>query len=97
MTPVVHARSNYLPPFLSTDIFRYVWDGQVQAAGINPYRYVPAAPELAPLRDAMVYPNINRADYAPTIYPPAAQMFFLAVTRLGEHGVCGERCERHQC
>jgi hypothetical protein len=30
------------PPFLSTDIFRYVWDGRVQAAGINPYAFLPA-------------------------------------------------------
>src|SRR5256885_2445006 len=24
-------------PFLSTDLYRYIWDGRVQAAGINPY------------------------------------------------------------
>ncbi|HEX2941646.1 MAG TPA: glycosyltransferase 87 family protein, partial [Rhodopila sp.] len=51
----------------------------VQAAGINPYRYIPAAPALAFLRDQAVYPNINRADWAPTIYPPAAQVIFAAV------------------
>ena len=73
-----------VPPTLTTDAFRYVWDGRVQAAGINPYRYIPSAPELSHLRDAMIYPKINRADYAPTIYPPTAQMFFLLVTRLGE-------------
>ena len=39
------------PPFLSTDVYRYVWDGRVQAAGINPYRYLPADPALASLRD----------------------------------------------
>jgi alpha-1,6-mannosyltransferase len=39
-------------PFLSTDLYRYIWDGRVQAAGINPYRYVPADPALAALRDA---------------------------------------------
>lgn len=67
------------PPFLSSDINRYVWDGRVQAAGINPYRYLPADPALAGLRDEAIYPHINRADYAPTIYPPAAQaVFFLA-------------------
>ncbi len=70
------------PPFLSNDMYRYVWDGWVQAAGINPYRYIPADPHLAFLRDAVVYPNINRADYAHTIYPPAAEMVFLAGTRL---------------
>ncbi|WP_132256141.1 glycosyltransferase 87 family protein [Methylobacterium segetis] len=66
-------------PFLSSDIYRYVWDGQVQAAGINPYRHVPADPALSFLRDPAVFPLINRADYAHTIYPPAAQLFFAAV------------------
>ncbi|MCJ2071738.1 hypothetical protein MKK75_23545 [Methylobacterium sp. J-030] len=70
------------PPILSTDIFRYVWDGVVQGAGINPYRYVPADPALATLRDGAVYPFINRADYAVTIYPPIAQGFFFLVTRV---------------
>ena len=45
------------PPFLSSDIYRYVWDGQVQAAGINPYRYVPADPALAGLRGHAVFPR----------------------------------------
>ncbi len=70
--------------FLSTDIYRYVWDGRVQAAGINPYLLVPADPVLAHLRDAAIYPNINRADYAVTAYPPVAQAFFLVVTRISE-------------
>jgi hypothetical protein len=74
-----------LDPLLSNDIYRYVWDGRVQSAGINPFRYVPADPALAALRDAAIYPNINRADYAVTIYPPVAQMFFFLVTRLGEN------------
>jgi alpha-1,6-mannosyltransferase len=74
----------FIEPYLSTDIYRYVWDGRVQAAGINPYRYMPSAPELAHLRDVAIYPNINRAGYAVTIYPPTAQAIFLAVTRLGE-------------
>jgi alpha-1,6-mannosyltransferase len=74
-----------MEPLLSTDIYRYVWDGRVQAAGINPYRYVPADPALATLRDAAIYPNINRAEYAVTIYPPLAQMFFFLVTRIGEN------------
>ena len=74
-----------LDPLLSSDIYRYVWDGRVQAAGINPYRYIPGDPALAFLRDTVIYPHINRADYAVTIYPPIAQIFFLLVTRLGEN------------
>jgi hypothetical protein len=72
----------FAAPFLSTDIYRYVWDGKVQAAGINPFRYIPADSHLAFLRDGSIYPNINRADYAHTIYPPGAQLIFLAITRL---------------
>jgi hypothetical protein len=71
-------------PLMSTDIYRYVWDGRVQAAGINPYLYVPADPALAALRDAAIYPFINRADYAVTGYPPLAEMFFLVATRVSE-------------
>ena len=71
-------------PTLSSDIYRYVWDGRVQAAGINPYRYVPAAAELATLRDPDLWPRINRADYAVSLYPPGAQFVFLTATRLGE-------------
>ncbi len=69
-------------PFLSTDIYRYVWDGKVQVAGINPYLRVPDAPELAALRDAKIFPRVNRANYALTVYPPAAQAIFFLVTRL---------------
>jgi alpha-1,6-mannosyltransferase len=72
-------------PLLSSDIYRYVWDGKVQAAGINPYRYVPADPALASLRDGTIFPHINRATTAVTIYPPVAQFFFLIVTRIGEN------------
>jgi alpha-1,6-mannosyltransferase len=72
------------PVFLSDDIYRYIWDGRVQAAGINPYRYVPTDAHLEPLRDAAIFPNVNRNNYAPTIYPPVAQMFFFLATRFGE-------------
>jgi hypothetical protein len=71
-------------PHLSTDAYRYVWDGRVQAAGINPYRHVPTDPALRHLRDEAIFPSINRADYAPTIYPPAAQMIFLAVNAVSD-------------
>ncbi|HEY4404184.1 MAG TPA: glycosyltransferase family 87 protein [Xanthobacteraceae bacterium] len=74
-------------PPASTDIYRYIWDGRVQAAGINPYRYLPADEALQALRDDAIYPRINRANYAPTIYPPAAQLVFLAATRISESPV----------
>src|SRR3990172_5843343 len=65
-------------PALSDDIYRYVWDGKVQAAGINPYLYPPESPELSHLRDDTVYPQINRP-WARTIYPPGAQRLFRGI------------------
>jgi hypothetical protein len=86
------------PPQYSTDSYRYIWDGRVQAAGIDPYQYVPAATQLTGLRnDFLFYPGaqycvgshpaaeltagctkINRPT-VPTIYPPVAETYFLAV------------------
>ena len=74
----------FSPPYLSDDVYRYIWDGRVQAAGTNPYRYIPSAPELAHLRDDRIYPKINRRDYAPTIYPPLTEVIFFLTTRISE-------------
>ncbi|MCB8878305.1 hypothetical protein [Acidisoma silvae] len=84
------------PPMLSTDIYRYVWDGRVQAHDINPYRYIPADPKLADLRDGTVYSHINRKEYARTIYPPFAEMIFGLAGRLWD-GVTGIRLAMLAC
>ncbi len=68
-----------LPPLLSEDVWRYVWDGAVQGAGLNPYAHAPGAaaldglatdPALAAVRARVGHPGIA------TIYPPAAQITF---------------------
>ena len=84
------------PPITSDDLYRYSWDGRVQAAGIDPYRYPPAAPQLAGLREDWLWPSadgcaairrptgctlINRSSQ-PTIYPPAAEAWFAGIYRL---------------
>src|ERR1043165_647534 len=74
----------FSPPYLSDAIYRYIWDGRVQAAGVNPYRYMPAEEPLAQLRDEAIYPHINRRDSVRTIYPPIAQAAFLLITRFSE-------------
>ena len=76
------------PPDLSSDLYRYVWDGRVQVADENPYRAAPSAPSLTHLRDTAVWPRINRPD-AVTVYPPGAQLAFLALARLGGDSVAG--------
>ncbi len=61
-------------PVLSDDIYRYRWDGRVQAAGIDPYAYAPNAPALAFLRDAS-FEHINFPQLR-TVYPPLAELAF---------------------
>ena len=70
-----------LTPELSDDIYRYLWDGQVQLAGINPYRYAPAAIELSEIRT--VYRGLINNPDVQTIYPPLAQLAFLAIALAG--------------
>jgi hypothetical protein len=45
------------PPQGSNDLYRYIWDGRVQLAGIDPYRYPPAAPQLTGLREHFLWPE----------------------------------------
>jgi hypothetical protein len=78
---------------ISSDLYRYAWDGKVQTAGIDPYRYTPVDPALADQRDAWLFPpavdchglhespgctRINYKD-AHTIYPPVAEAEFTLV------------------
>jgi hypothetical protein len=78
---------------ISSDLYRYAWDGQVQSAGIDPYRYTPVDPALAGQRDSWLFPSaadcealrapagctrINYKD-AHTIYPPVAEAEFTLV------------------
>jgi hypothetical protein len=74
------------PIVLSSDIYRYVWDGRVQRAGINPYRYPPAAKELSPLRDPDIYPHINRPT-KPTVYPPGSEALYRLVFTLAPESI----------
>ena len=68
-------------PTLTDDMYRYVWDGRVQAHGISPYRHPPNAMELLSLRDDDIYPWINRKPVV-TVYPPAAEASFFLLWRI---------------
>ncbi len=70
-------------PTLSDDMYRYVWDGRVQAHGLSPYRYPPNAAELANLRqgDTTIWRYINRRPVV-TVYPPGAQMAYALIWRI---------------
>ncbi len=78
------------PPTLSNDIYRYVWDGRVMAAGISPYQYPPGAAQLAALRtsnyDHAVWQYINRKN-AITIYPAGAELFYAGIYQVAPDSV----------
>jgi hypothetical protein len=63
-----------LAPSLSTDAYRYQWEGRVQRAGINPYATYPAAAGLASFQDSAHLLQVGRT--TPTLYPPLSEMSF---------------------
>lgn len=62
------------------DMWRYIWEGQVQVHGINPYVESPDSPALLPLRTAH-WARINHRESA-AIYPPAAELIFRALAHV---------------
>lgn len=68
------------PPGPDDDIHRYVWDGRVQRLGYNPYIVIPNDPTLSSLHTSETR-TLNHPDL-PSPYPPAAQLFFRAVTAI---------------
>jgi alpha-1,6-mannosyltransferase len=67
-------------PTLSTDVWRYLWDGRLTNAGINPYTYRVDDPTLDELRT----PLSERVEHThmSTPYPPAAQLTFAATVAI---------------
>jgi hypothetical protein len=62
------------PPDLSDDVFRYLWDGRVTAAGISPYELPPNDPALAEIAPELAR-RVAHRDVV-TVYPPVAQAAF---------------------
>jgi hypothetical protein len=88
------------PPSTSDDLFRYSWDGRVQAAGVDAYAHPPDSPALAGLKEPWLWPDakgcaqlnrppgctrINRPAVR-TIYPPVAEAWFAGVYRVAGIG-----------
>jgi hypothetical protein len=75
-------------PIGSDDVSRYMWDGRVQAAGINPYLYAPSAPELDSLHTPLLPASVNHPDMK-TIYFPLSQWVFYGCYRLSGDAIWG--------
>src|SRR2546421_11249072 len=65
-----------LPPGLSHDSWRYLWDARVTLHGYSPYFYAPDDRVFSSLQDQVIYANSRYRD-SPTIYPPGAQAVYL--------------------
>jgi hypothetical protein len=83
LVAAVLLRVIFLPgvPSLTDDFYRYQWDGRVQQAGVNPYRYAPDDPRLDRVgyadRSGINHPRLR------TVYPPLAQATFYGVAEAG--------------
>jgi len=91
------------PPLLETDFYRYLWDGAVVSAGLNPYAHAPLdvlsqtslgvdTQELNTLAQGAggVLASVNHP-YLKTIYPPLAQVAFAAAAWIDPFGAQGWR------
>lgn len=79
-------------PQLSDDVYRFVWDGRLWAAGINPFDHLPVwylqPGHAVPGLDAALFSLLNSPEYH-TIYPPVAQGMFSLACRISPHSVWG--------
>ncbi|MBC5772915.1 DUF2029 domain-containing protein [Pontibacter sp. KCTC 32443] len=80
-------------PLLSDDYFRFIWDGRLMAAGINPYLHLPeyfvqeGAVAVAGINEAL-YLKLNSPEYY-SVYPPVAQAIFWLSAKLSPESICG--------
>jgi alpha-1,6-mannosyltransferase len=79
-------------PGLSDDIYRFVWDGRLLLAGVNPFDQLPSAymagtERIAGLDEAL-YRELNSPDYF-TIYPPVCQAIFAGACWLFPQSLVG--------
>lgn len=75
-------------PIGSDDIYRYMWDGKVQDAGINPYQYKPSDEKLNFLHSDILPERMNFKEMK-TIYFPLSQWIFYFAYKLSNENYWG--------
>lgn len=68
------------------DIYRYIWEGRVLLAHINPYLHAPDSPGLILLRDAL-WESVEHRTFS-AIYPPMAEVFFAMLAAVSPTVLC---------
>ncbi len=74
-----------MQPLGSDDVYRYVWDGRVQTAGINPYRFAPDDSTLRPLNSKELPSHVNHPDMKTIYFPLCQWLFYVGYHLSGEH------------
>ena len=70
-------------PSLSDDLYRYVWEGEVVVAGLDPYDLAPDSPELSELASTSRTHRLVNHKELPALYPAGAQWIFAGAASLG--------------
>ena len=71
-----------VPPTLSDDGFRYLWDGALSADGRSPYALTPREAVAAGFEPPVALILLNSPDYH-SVYPPVSQLAFALAFALG--------------
>jgi hypothetical protein len=74
----------FTTPIGSDDVYRYLWDGKVQAAALNPYAHAPSSPVLQRLHSDTLPRLVNHPDLKTPYFPLAQWVFWLAYSMSGE-------------
>ena len=64
-----------VPPSLSDDAYRYVWDGLIQKRGGNPYEFAPQDVPWTDHHQDIIYERLNSKSFI-SVYPPVSQLIF---------------------
>ena len=77
-------------PFLSTDLYRYLWDGRLMVHGIDPYVVTPADPTLHYFRLGWLYQHLDWRSM-PSLYPPLGLALFALAVKVSHANLLGTK------
>lgn len=75
-------------PSLSDDYFRFIWDGQLMANGLNPFDFKPSEVQLNFPNKELLLTGMNSPNYY-TVYPPLAQLVYWLSAKISPNSILG--------
>lgn len=81
-------------PTLSDDFYRFLWDGSLSSAGINPFQKLPVFYVQEPSNavkglDIALFEYLNSPNYF-TVYPPICQLIFWLAAKMASPSILGQ-------